>query len=54
VDFNSATNTAKSSEWRTCSWMDKIEAANLGTQHHTMPQLMVNGWECIFTPNGQQ
>lgn len=48
VNYDDDSGQAKGDEWRTCTFSDILAIANLGTQHHYMPQLMVNGWESIL------
>jgi prepilin-type processing-associated H-X9-DG protein len=42
-------NDIRSDQWRVATFADKIQYANVVTQSHHMPQLMVRGWEWFFS-----
>jgi prepilin-type processing-associated H-X9-DG protein len=42
-------NDIRSDQWRVSTFADKIQYANVVTQSHQMPQLMVRGWEWFFS-----
>jgi prepilin-type N-terminal cleavage/methylation domain-containing protein/prepilin-type processing-associated H-X9-DG protein len=44
----------RSDQWRVATFVDEVRFANLHTEHHIMPQLMVRGWEWFFTSLGQR
>ena len=44
----------RSDQWRVATFADKIQYANIVTQSHHMPQLMVRGWEWFFTSVGKR
>jgi prepilin-type N-terminal cleavage/methylation domain-containing protein/prepilin-type processing-associated H-X9-DG protein len=41
-------------QWRVATFADEIRFANVRTQNHHMPQLMVRGWEWFFSSVGKQ
>lgn len=47
-------NDIRSDQWRAATFADKVTYANLQTQTHHMPQLMVRGWEWFFSNLGQR
>lgn len=52
VNYDYATGKAMSDQWRCATFADNILVANIGTQHHIMPVLMVRGWERFFNADG--
>ena len=44
----------RSDTWRVATFADEVRYANVRTQNHHMPQLMVRGWEWFFTSLGQR
>jgi prepilin-type processing-associated H-X9-DG protein len=47
-------NDIRSDTWRVATFADKIQYANIVTQSHHMPQLMVRGWEWFFSSVGKR
>ena len=52
LDYDAATDQARSSQWRTATFADDIPLAGIHGQSHIMPVLMVKGWEYFFDANG--
>jgi prepilin-type processing-associated H-X9-DG protein len=46
-------NNIRSDQWRVGTFADKVQYANIVTQSHHMPQLMVRGWEWFFSSVGK-
>jgi prepilin-type N-terminal cleavage/methylation domain-containing protein/prepilin-type processing-associated H-X9-DG protein len=53
MSFDSTTGKAKSDQWRCSTWTEWMAIANIGNQQHTMPRLMVAGWELILGNKGK-
>ncbi len=48
LGYNGTAGSGNSNDWRCCSWNDKIQIANIGTQNHIMPIMMISGWEQVL------
>jgi len=48
MDYDAQTGTARSEHWRCSTFADEIQVANIRTEHHIMPQLMIVGWEKVL------
>jgi prepilin-type processing-associated H-X9-DG protein len=53
MDYDSATQQVRSSQWRCSTFATDIPVAGIHTQVHIMPVLMVKGWEYFFDADGQ-
>jgi len=52
MDYDPETRWPRSDQWRCATFATDIRIALIRTQVHTMPVLMVEGWEQIFGPGG--
>lgn len=52
MDYDSASGQARSSQWRCATFATDIPVAGIHTQVHTMPVLLVRGWEYFFDADG--
>jgi prepilin-type processing-associated H-X9-DG protein len=52
--YTGSSTDIRSDTWRVATFADKVRYANVITQSHHMPQLMVRGWEWFFTSLGQR
>jgi prepilin-type processing-associated H-X9-DG protein len=52
MDYDTATGQPRSSQWRASTFATDVWIANIRTQVHLMPVLMVKGWEYFFEANG--
>jgi prepilin-type processing-associated H-X9-DG protein len=52
IDYDASTQQARATQWRAATFATQVPVANLQTQVHMMPILMVKGWEYFFDASG--
>ena len=48
MEYDSQADVGRSEHWRCSTFADEIRVANIHTEHHIMPQLMIVGWEKVL------